>query len=96
MTTETDDKTAAAMRAAFWLDARQLPKDAALVWYAGQEPAELRSWDLYSLDDRDYVAAFPPDYGDPGWAWEGSLFGCCSVDRVKLPNGWTLVIGYHS
>lgn len=64
----------------------------ALVWPDHREPEAFRTWDLYCLDDYDYVAATPPGSYH---SWTERL-GCCNVDEVELPNGWTLHVGYHS
>lgn len=82
-------------KAAAWFD-QPLPAGCCIVFDAHQEPAEWRSWDLYSLDDYDTVCAVPPglvtsipDYLD-GF---GSAFNNA---EVTLPNGWRLFVRYHS
>ena len=89
-----EKRWAARERAADWFN-QPLPTGCAFVWRSHQEPEVFRTWDLYSLDDYDYVAAFPS--GDVHlWADSGQGFGCFAVESVDLPNGWTLVVGYHS
>lgn len=87
---------AAREKAAAWLDDQPLPEGCALYWPSGTEPECFRTWDLYSLDDYDHVTAFPPGMYVPMWADEGGAYGCCSVETVVLPNGWSIVVGYHS
>lgn len=47
--------------------------------------------------DEDWIAFIPSAIHnqDPSFLWEGSNFGCCSVDRVAIPEG-TLVVGCHA
>lgn len=91
----------AIIRCVNWIDASpHAANKAAVVWKSGEEPECFwhtsngkRSHDLYSLDDYDYVAIFPPDYG---WTtWEEHM-GANSTPSIDLPNGWRLVVGYHS
>lgn len=85
---------AAREKAAAWFD-QPMPTGCMLVWYSGQEPEVFRTWDLYSLDDYDHVGALPPGMHEPSFVDTNSGWGCCDIERVPLPNGWTLVIGYH-
>lgn len=86
---------AAREKAAAWFD-QPMPAGCALMWRAHEEPECFRTWDLYSLDDYDWVTAIPPGMDVPHFMESGSSYGCCDVAEVVLPNGWVLVVGYHS
>lgn len=84
-------------RAAEEIDRLALPTGAALVWRSYAEPSWLRTWDLYCLDDYDFVALLPPGTHVGDWYWvESTQFGCCDLTVVDLPNGWSIAVGYHS
>lgn len=69
-----------------------------LVWRYHSEPKELGGWDVYNLDDYDWVLAIPPGFGSDyiTWAEEGTPFGCFEVEDVQLGCGWRLRVGHHS
>lgn len=77
-----------------------LPNTPALIWghyKKGDVPAWLWTWDLWSLDDVDYVAALSPGFRDVRWLFDsGNQFGCCDTEEHTTPNGWRLVIGHHA
>lgn len=92
---ENADKAWRALEAvAAWMDQPMVP-NAALVWPFYKAPEVLRTWDICSQDDADYIALLPPDTYHH-WTDEGGAFGCCSVEHIELPNGWTMAVGYHS
>ena len=81
---------------AAYIDGAGFDTKAAVVWRFYDAPAVMRSWDLSSQDDADYIGIFPPAYGYPMWAEEGTSFGCFDVDVIELPNGWCMRVGFHS
>jgi len=78
------------------IDGCGYPLDAAMVWPFYKAPQCMRSWDLSSQDDADWIAIFPPDFPCPWWAEIGTAFGCFDVDIIELPNGWQMRVGFHS
>lgn len=73
------------------------------VWRFEDAPAELRAMSDHGGDE-DWVALVPLDCVDPemgpewvpGWAEDGTPFGCCSVSRFKLDDGSLVLIGSHA
>lgn len=65
----------------------------ACVWEDHKEPVCFRCSGIYSLDDYDYVAVLPLQSYHV-WVEEGRFSNM--VSTFDLPNGWTLVVGYHS
>lgn len=51
--------------------------------------------------DEDWIAVVPKSIldnhgGHIGWLEEGTLFGCCCVERYDLDSGDTVFIGCHA
>jgi hypothetical protein len=75
---------------------------------AFQEDNCLRVWSFYDAPallqdlsphggDEDWLLLVPPEYDrEIWWAKEHGSFGCCSVTKHLLPNGWEVRIGAHS
>ncbi len=78
------------------IDLTGYPPDASIVWPFYKAPQCMRTWDLSSQDDADWIAIFPPGFPNPWWADEGHGFGCFDVDVIELPNGWQMRVGFHS
>lgn len=94
-----DVKNDAKKLAGEWLQKTYPDATMALVWRAHSEPKELGGWDVYNLDDYDWVLAIPPSWDANRyipWAEEGGAFGCCEVEDITLGCGWSLLVGHHS
>lgn len=89
-----EEKWGARVRVVEWLE-QPMPTRCALIWRLDDAPDVLKTWDLASQDDIDYIGLFPPN-SYHHYAEEGSGYGCCRVDEVGLPNGWAIRYGYHS
>ena len=77
-------------------------------WTREQEEA-IRVWRFYNAPqkyqqlsdhggDEDWIALVPKGM-DPdaiNWAWEGTAFGRCDVQRIDLPTGEVVLIGAHA
>jgi hypothetical protein len=71
----------------------QLDGRAIMVWRYEQAPEILQA--VGSSDDADWLAWVPPGQQIPEWATVGK-FGICNVKDFNLPNGATVLIGYHA
>ena len=65
-----------------------------LVWDFYNSPKEFQELSGHGGDE-DWVAFVPDGAPDPTWAWEGTPFGCFSVEDHKVEGGRVL-IGAHS
>lgn len=93
---KTAARAAARASVAEFIDQCGFPPKASMVWSFYDAPQCMRTWDLSSQDDADWIAIFPPDFPNPWWAEDGTSFGCCDVDTIELPNGWQMRVGFHS
>lgn len=67
------------------------------VWKYKNAPQELKEMSEHGGDE-DWVALLPPSLNGEWipWADEGTSFGSCSVQRERLPDGSTVLIGAHA
>jgi len=68
---------------------------AIMVWAFYSAPGYLRSLSTHGGDE-DWVGLLPHGESPPSWMWDGTGFGCCSVDEHKLDDGRLVCIGAHA
>ncbi len=68
-----------------------------IIWPFDKAPEELQNLSTNGGDE-DWLALVPTSLLEENFiSWlEVPHFGCSSVDRFKLPNGFTVVIGCHA
>ena len=68
-----------------------------LVWRFHDAPEEIQTA-ANQGGDESWLAILPPERADdwPLWAETGTPFGCCCVNRVKLPDGGVILVGCHA
>lgn len=64
------------------------------VWPWDGAPASLRELSTNGGDE-DWVALVPVGWDCPAWMEQGTMFGCCCVDRFEVLAG-TVYIGSHA
>lgn len=71
------------------------------VWKFEDAPKEFQDMSI-SGGDEDHIALIPPNYVNEyfGFFDEGTSFGCCSVDEIKITKGlykgYIVLIGSHA
>lgn len=72
-------------------------KNPILVWRFEDAPEQYQKLSPHGGDE-DWIAVIPPDVTDAYIAWmdEGTPFGCCDVEEIKLEGGIRVRIGAHA